>query len=64
MPRYAWRDGGLVLVSDKVPAKGIYQHQEATLKQQILDGYKKADQRPGGYRGGWRKESIQRAWGV
>lgn len=64
MPRYVWRDGGLQLVSDKIPAKGTYHIQESTLRQSVLDGYRKADERIGGYRGGWRKESIKRAWGV
>lgn len=66
MPRYVWDDESrrMVKVSEKVPARGVYDVQEATLRDQVLAGYKKVANRPGGYRGGWKPESIKRAWGT
>lgn len=62
--RYVWdrETGKLVKVSDKVPYTNPGSFMERPFAQQVLEGYKQAAQR-GPLRNGWKKESINRAWG-
>ena len=64
--RYVWdREAGtLVKISDKVPnPHNTYAIQEMPFDRQVMDGYKKAAQRPG-MRNAFRPETIKRAWGA
>lgn len=62
--RFKWDSDSAqwVKISGKVPNRGIYQVQEKTLRESILQGYRDAESR-GPLRNGFKASTIKRVWG-